>query len=61
VRVALTIVADHGGLAGLDIVEVNPSKDTDGRTAAIAVEAAATMLGGFAIEAPMVRHRSAAG
>ncbi|MBL9149691.1 MAG: arginase [Phycisphaerae bacterium] len=44
VRVALAMVADHGGLVQLDVVEVNPTKDPDGRTAALAVEAATTML-----------------
>ncbi|MFO0830117.1 MAG: arginase [Phycisphaerales bacterium] len=43
-RVALAMIADHGGLMQLDVVEVNPSRDVDGRTAAIAVEAATTML-----------------
>lgn len=44
VRVALAMVADHGGLVQLDVVEVNPRRDGEDRTAAIAVEAAATLL-----------------
>ena len=59
VRVAMAMVADHGGLIELDVVEVNPSRDIESRTAAIAVEAALTMLAGLAAGEevlPMRRH-----
>lgn len=58
-RVALSMVADHGGLVELDVVEVNPSKDVDQRTAHIAIEAACTMLSPIAQEMPLFMQRAA--
>ena len=41
VRIIMHRIRDHGGLVAMDLVEVNPPYDTDGRTARIAVELAA--------------------
>jgi arginase len=60
-RIALGVVADHGGLVQLDIVEVNPSKDIDAHTAHIAVEAAATLLEPVAEELPLFAIRAKVG
>jgi len=57
IRVALAMVADHGGLVELEVVEVNPTKDVEGRTAAIAVEAASTMLAGLVAHDEFVPQR----
>lgn len=44
-HLAMEMVADHGGLAALDVVEVNPTLDERNRTAALAVDLAASALG----------------
>ncbi len=58
-RVALGMVADHGGLVQLDVVEMNPTKDVNGKTALIACEAACTMLSPLAVEMPLFAQRAA--
>lgn len=60
-RIALGMVADHGGLVELDIVEMNPTKDVDQRTALIAVEAAATLLEPISEDIPLFVQRASAG
>jgi arginase len=60
-RIALGMVADHGGLVQLDVVEVNPSKDIDDHTARIAVEAAATLLEPTLLDASIFMQRASAG
>ncbi len=56
VRIALGMVADHGGLIELDIVEVNPAADRCGRTSHLAVEAATTLVAPLAAsEQPSLR------
>jgi arginase len=42
---AMEIVAEHGGMRGLDLVEVNPILDTHNRTAEHAVQFALSGLG----------------
>lgn len=58
-RIALGMVADHGGLVQLDVVEMNPTKDINARTANIACEAACTMLSPIASEMPLFVQRAA--
>lgn len=58
-RVALGMVADHGGLVQLDVVEMNPTKDVNAKTAHIACEAACTMLSPLAVEMPLFAQRAA--
>ncbi len=58
-RIALGMVADHGGLVQLDVVEVNPTKDINQHTALIAIEAACTLLAPLAIEETLFVERAA--
>jgi arginase len=44
-HLAMEIVADHGGLLSLEIVEVNPVLDERNRTAELAVELACSAFG----------------
>ncbi|MCH7494457.1 arginase family protein, partial [bacterium] len=44
-HLAMEMVADHGGLVGVDVVEVNPSLDDRNRTARLAVGLVASALG----------------
>mmetsp|Transcript_35009 Transcript_35009/g.90697 ORF Transcript_35009/g.90697 Transcript_35009/m.90697 type:complete len:342 (+) Transcript_35009:77-1102(+) len=44
-HLAMEIISDHGGLRGVDLVEVNPITDTANRTAHCAVEMVASALG----------------
>ncbi|MBL9119218.1 MAG: arginase [Phycisphaerae bacterium] len=60
-RIALGMVADHGGLVQLDVVEMNPTKDIDTHTAHVAVEAAASMLEPVSAEMPIFVQRANAG
>lgn len=60
-RIALGMVADHGGLVQLDVVEMNPTKDINDHTAHIAIEAAATLLAPIAVEMPLFVQRANAG
>jgi arginase len=43
-RLACSIVADHGGMVALDVVELNPSKDQGGRTAMLGIEIASSLF-----------------
>lgn len=44
-HLAMEMVADHGGLVGMDVVEVNPTLDERNRTASLAVGLVASALG----------------
>ena len=44
-HLAMEILADHGGLLGLDLVEVNPILDEHNRTAELAVQLICSAFG----------------
>jgi arginase len=44
-HLAMEILADHGGMLGLDIVEVNPILDEHNRTAELAVQLICSAFG----------------
>lgn len=45
IRSMMHVMRDHGGMVSMDVVEVNPPFDPDGRTSRIAVELVAAALG----------------
>jgi arginase len=44
-HLAMEIVAEHGGMSSLDVVEVNPILDRENATGKLAVELVASALG----------------
>ena len=54
-HLAMEMLSDSGLVASLDLVELNPSLDERGRTAALMVELAASLMGRRVFDRPTPR------